>query len=148
MGGPWSNLAPYPLGYNCFQIKNLLPNSLFTTKSLRMHQKQSQDSLKSKISGGACPQTPLEYMFISTCTQGFAPLFFINTHFAPLGSISKWRPAHIAQSPHAMAASTHTARTAWKPSATAVVNRKLALKVQDAHFNITIATNGVCFTQR
>ena len=31
-------------------------------------------------------------MSLCTCTQGFPPLFFINTHFTPLGSISKPRP--------------------------------------------------------
>ena len=42
--------------YNCLQIKN----SLFTTKSLRMHQNQSQrvENLK---------------LCLCTCTQGFAP---------------------------------------------------------------------------
>ena len=61
--------------YNCFQI-----NSLFTTKSLRMHQKQSH-SLQTKISQGSMP---LVYMYLYTCTHGFAPPLFHKYSFPPL----------------------------------------------------------------
>ena len=40
-----------------------------------------------------CPQTPLLYKFLCTCTYGFVCLLFHKYSFhPPLGSISKWRP--------------------------------------------------------
>jgi len=57
--------------YNCFQTTKKI-----ISKSLRMHQKQSQRVQKLKFPGGACPQTPLGYMCLRTCTQGFAPPSF------------------------------------------------------------------------
>ena len=75
--------------------RQLLPNYKFSIhyKVPENAPEAVSDSLKSKISGGACPQTPLVYTCLCTCTQGFAVSGLYGHSsllFRQIMNIAKW----------------------------------------------------------